>query len=523
VILVTGNREGLLLRLWAEASNHDTLQESLPVFLREILDYVSLAELRVEAVLPDHSELQILAKWTSSAGLDCAHRASGIRADRMPALLRWAGGEAHAMHEPGAALAGPFRYLTDIPHDSAVLLAPLAHRSGLLSVVRFVSHPDEPFSAQHLQVLTDALPPLSAIIENDHRLREIQRLGAAAEADKQVLLLRLGREHMGDTIVGIDSGLRAVMLRASQVATTDASVLLLGETGSGKEVIARAIHERSLRTAGPFVRVNCGALPPDLIDSELFGHEKGSFTGALGNRRGWFERADGGTLFLDEVGELPLAAQVRLLRVLQDGIIQRVGSERDIQVDVRLIAATHRDLPLMVQEGHFREDLWYRLAVFPIIIPPLHERPEDIEPLARHLVQRAAHRLGVPTPPIQRGDIEQLLLYRWPGNVRELGSVLERAVILGHGRALDLDSALGAQHNRRVSGARTAIAEGDAVAHTGSLEPLANVIRAHLGKALAVSRGRIDGPQGAAHLLQLNPSTLRAKLRKYQLEPGDYR
>lgn len=420
-------------------------------------------------------------------------------------------------------MAGPFRDLADIPQGSAVLLAPLVHRSGLLSLVRFVSHPFETFSPQHQQVLMEALPPLSAIIENDQRLREIQRLGAAAEADKQVLLLRLGKASMGDTIVGIDSGLRAVMRRAAQVATTDASVLLLGETGSGKEVIARAVHERSLRTAGPFVRVNCGALPPDLIDSELFGHEKGSFTGALGSRRGWFERADGGTLFLDEVGELPLAAQVRLLRVLQDGIIQRVGSENDIQVDVRLIAATHRDLPLMVQEGHFREDLWYRLAVFPIIIPPLHERPEDIEPLARHLVQRAAHRLGVPTPPVLRSDIEKLLGYRWPGNVRELGSVLERAVILGHGHSLDLESALGAQHNRRVSGAREPIAESPAAAGTGVLEPLASVVRAHLSKALAVTRGRIDGPQGAAQLLQVNPSTLRAKLRKYELEPGDYR
>jgi transcriptional regulator with GAF, ATPase, and Fis domain len=520
---MTGNREGLLLRLWAEASNHDTLQESLPVFLREILDHMPLEELRIESVQPDQHGLLTLAKWAASTGMDAAHRASGIDAVGMPALLRWAGEQDCAIHGPGEVIAGPFRHLKDIDRNCAVLLAPLVHRSGMLSLVRFVSPRGEVLSPVQQQILKEALPPLSAIIENDQRLREIQRLGAAAEADKQVLLLRLGRESMGDTIVGIDSGLQAVMQRAAQVATTDASVLLLGETGSGKEVIARAVHERSLRTSGPFVRVNCGALPPDLIDSELFGHEKGSFTGALGSRRGWFERADGGTLFLDEVGELPLAAQVRLLRVLQDGIIQRVGSEHDIQVDVRLIAATHRDLPVMVQEGHFREDLWYRLAVFPIIIPPLHERPEDIEPLARHLVQRAAHRLGVPTPPVQRSDIAMLMGYRWPGNVRELGSVLERAVILGHGHSLDLESALGAQNNRRVSGAWEPLTGSSVAADTGALQPLENVIRAHLSKALAVSRGRIDGPQGAAQLLQINPSTLRAKLRKYQLEPGDYR
>jgi hydrogenase-4 transcriptional activator len=274
---VTGNREGLLLRLWAEASNHDTLQESLPLFLREILDHVPLAELRIEAVQPDQHELLTLAKWTASAGMDAAHRASGIDAASMPALLRWAGEEACALHEPGQTVAGPFRHLTDIDRDRTYLLAPLVHRSGMLSLVRFVSHPFENFLSLHQQVLTEALPPLSAIIENDQRLREIQRLGAAAEADKQVLLLRLGRESMGDTIVGIDSGLQAVMQRAAQVATTDASVLLLGETGSGKEVIARAVHERSLRTSGPFVRVNCGALPPDLIDSELFGPRERQF------------------------------------------------------------------------------------------------------------------------------------------------------------------------------------------------------------------------------------------------------
>ena len=523
VVSVTEHLEGLLLRLWAEAGSHGTLQESLPVFLREILDHVALDELRIEAVLPDHSDLQTLAKWDAGTGMHTTYRPCGIAAAAMPALLRWAGQDDYAVYEPGQAITGPFRYFADLPRDRAVLLAPLAHRSGLVSLVRFVSHPGETLSTQQRQVLTAVLPPLSAIVENDHRLREIQRLGAAAEADKQTLLMHLGRERMGDTIIGFDSGLRGVMLRATQVATTDASVLLLGETGSGKEVIARAIHERSRRTAGPFVRVNCGALPPELIDSELFGHEKGSFTGALGHRRGWFERADGGTLFLDEIGELPLAAQVRLLRVLQDGIIQRVGSEHDIQVDVRLIAATHRDLPLMVQEGDFREDLWYRLAVFPIIIPPLHERPEDIEPLARHLVQRAALRLGVPTPPVQHGDIEKLQGYHWPGNVREMGAVLERAVILGHGRALDLDSALGAHGSQRVSGARDSAANPTASAHTVELEPLDNVIRAHLRKALAHTRGRVDGPRGAASLLRLNPSTLRAKLRKYGLEPGDFR
>jgi transcriptional regulator with GAF, ATPase, and Fis domain len=254
-----------------------------------------------------------------------------------------------------------------------------------------------------------------------------------------------------------------------------------------------------------------------LIDSELFGHEKGSFTGALGVRRGWFERADRGTLFLDEVGELPLAAQIRLLRVLQDGALQRVGSEEDIQVDVRVIAATHRDLPHMVQEGGFREDLWYRIAVFPIILPPLHERLADIELLARHFIRRAARQLGVLEPPLRPAHVQRLMEYRWPGNVRELGSVLERAVILGHGRELDLDTALGVQlvKSPGPGGGGSAVV---ATHSTVPLEPLDKVVALHLSRALTAARGRIDGPQGAARLLGLNPSTLRAKLRKHGID-----
>ena len=247
----------------------------------------------------------------------------------------------------------------------------------------------------------------------------------------------------GHPVIGRDGGLASVMERVAKVGPSEASVLILGETGSGKEVIARAIHEQSPRAKGPFIRVNCGALPPDLLDSELFGHVKGSFTGAIGTRRGWFERADRGTLFLDEIGELPLGAQVRLLRVLQDGLLRPVGSEEETRVDVRVVAATHRDLPLMVQEGQFREDLWYRLAVFPIIIPPLHERLEDLPALAEFFIARSAERLGVRTPPLDPAGLQLLTEYRWPGNVRELAAVLERAVILGQGESLEVATAIG--------------------------------------------------------------------------------
>src|SRR6185503_13651328 len=240
------------------------------------------------------------------------------------------------------------------------------------------------FEPRHHPMVEAILEPVSVALANNFRHHELARLREAVEAENRALLSRLDRDAVSDTIVGSDAGLKSVMERIDQVAPTDAPVLILGETGSGKEVLARAIHSRSKRADGPVVRVNCGALPPGLIDSELFGHERGSFTGAMNVRKGWFERADGGTLFLDEIGELPLDAQVRLLRVLQDGVFERVGGSRALKVDVRVIAATHRDLAQMVRTGTFREDLWYRLGVFPIRLPPLRERIEDIPALASH-------------------------------------------------------------------------------------------------------------------------------------------
>ncbi len=225
------------------------------------------------------------------------------------------------------------------------------------------------------------------------------------------------------------------MERVQIVATSDMPVLILGETGTGKEVVARAIHGRSPRSSKPFVRVNCGAIPPELIDSQLFGHERGSFTGASEQRKGWFERADGGTLFLDEIGELPLAAQVRLLRVLQEHQFERVEGQSHIHVDVRIVAATHRDLSIMVHNRTFREDLWYRINVFPILLPGLRERVEDIPALVRHFAKRAAEKFGLHYVEPSLAEIKQLMNYRWPGNIRELQAVIDRAVILGGGKS----------------------------------------------------------------------------------------
>jgi transcriptional regulator with GAF, ATPase, and Fis domain len=308
------------------------------------------------------------------------------------------------------------------------------------------------------------------------------------------------------------------------VAKSDAPVLILGETGSGKEVVARAIHTRSRRGRGPFVRVNCGAIPPDLVDSELFGHERGSFTGAVAERKGWFERADGGTLFLDECGELPLAAQVRLLRVLQDGVLERVGGERSRHVDVRIVAATHRDLQAWVSEGRFRQDLWYRIAVFPIKLPPLRDRPSDVPSLAAHFALRAAKRLGMPPLTLTGDDVNLLVSYDWPGNVRELAAVVERAAILGGGERLDVARALGTApiRAREVRRVETALPP-PSLPQNGDVASLDAAMVTHIEDALRRTRGRIEGPFGAAAALGINPHTLRARMRKLGVQWQKFR
>jgi hydrogenase-4 transcriptional activator len=331
---------------------------------------------------------------------------------------------------------------------------------------------------------------------------------------------------MSEFVIGESAGLKHVMERVEQVAPTDAPVLVLGETGSGKEVIARAVHSRSRRANGPVVRVNCGAIAPELVDSELFGHERGAFTGAAGTRKGWFERADGGTLFLDEIGELPRAAQVRLLRVLQDGALERVGGQDTIRVDVRIVAATHRELETMVREGTFREDLWYRLSVFPIRLPALRDRTEDIPALAAHFVERAGKRLGGPGLAPTSSDIELLRGYWWPGNVRELAAVIERATILGNGKRLELAAALGAPVVRPPS--RAPAADATQLPANGGREApeivtLDEATAAHIRRALAARGGRIEGPFGAARLLGVNPHTLRARMRKLGIEWSQFR
>jgi transcriptional regulator with GAF, ATPase, and Fis domain len=361
---------------------------------------------------------------------------------------------------------------------------------------------DESGMDDFIAALSPALGPKSQLL--------LHKLMAERQA------YRLKRPGLDQAVVGADEGLREVMAAVRQVARSDAPVLILGETGTGKEVVARAVHHHSRRSLGPFLRVNCGAIPPELIDSELFGHERGSFTGAVATRKGWFERADGGTLFLDEIGDLPLAAQVRLLRVLQDGSFQRVGGEKTLIVDVRLVAATNRDLRKAVREGAFREDLWFRIAVFPIPLPPLRERLQDIPALAVYFALRAAERLGLPPRMPDAADLQALSEYPWPGNVRELASVIERAAILGDGRCLEVSRALGYAPQAEFP-------KVGSLPETGSNMSLEWVTRRHIETVLQQCGGRVDGPHGAARLLQINNNTLRSKLRKLGISAKRFR
>jgi transcriptional regulator with GAF, ATPase, and Fis domain len=317
-------------------------------------------------------------------------------------------------------------------------------------------------------------------------------------------------------MVGADSGLKQVMNMVRQVAPVTSPVLLVGETGVGKEVIANAILNRSNRKDKPFIKVNGGAIPENLIDSELFGHEKGAFTGAIAQKRGRFERADKGTIFLDEIGDLHLQAQTRLLRVIQQKEIERVGGIRPIPVDVRIIAATHRDLEEMIDEGRFREDLWFRLNIFPIMIPPLRQRKDDIPGLVHHFIERKSKELKIHSlPKVLPESMERLKAYHWPGNVRELENLVERALIQCRGkedgRTLTFDHFLYPAKK----------GERDADTHKPyELLSFDVALSRHIRKALQLTHGKIYGKDGAARLLEINPNTLRSKMKKMGISPG---
>jgi len=533
-----------LAQLWREVSLHLELSESVRRIAPMLAEHLPVQRVIVRKLERDPVRLTTVA--SANARPEDTSEGLATRTDCEPSttkeLLTQLNSDRALLLEPHRAL-----WTAMVPQGlrGGVIALPLAAGGRPLGVALLVSDAGPGLGEEHLESAQAFVEPLRVAFENDRRLSELARMREALEADRRALLSRLDRQDISDTVVGEASGLSSVMERVEQVAPTDAPVLILGETGSGKEVIARAIHARSRRAAGPVVRVNCGAIPAQLIDSELFGHERGSFTGAVATRKGWFERADGGTLFLDEIGELPLEAQVRLLRVLQDGSLERVGGHQAIVVDVRIVAATHRNLETMVAEGRFREDLWYRISIFPIRLPALRERPQDIPALAGHFARRAGLRLGGTALTPSEHDLELLANYAWPGNVRELIAVIERAAILGNGRRLEVAKALGttALESSRPPRIPIAIsphafhASDDLPAHvparpepsevvtttSNGVAPLDAAMVSHIERALSATHGRIEGPFGAARVLGVNPHTLRARMRKLGIQWSRFR
>ncbi len=359
-------------------------------------------------------------------------------------------------------------------------------------------------------------------------LSEVEELKNRLQAENVYLQEEIRREHDFVEMVGSSPALLAALHKVEQVAPTDSTVLISGETGTGKELIARAIHNRSARKDRPLVKVNCSAISAGLVESELFGHVKGAFTGALERRAGRFELADGATLFLDEVGELPLETQVKLLRVLQEGEFEVVGSSKTVRVDVRVIAATNRELDEAVRAGRFRSDLFYRLNVFPLNVPPLRERLSDIPQLVMFFLSRYAKRFGKGVETVSQGAMDRLINYPWPGNVRELQNVIERAVVLSQGSVLELDRELlvtapleggpGSTEDRgklawpSVRGRQKG--RQPASSNDPGLPTLEEVARSHILAALEKSGGVIEGPGGAAKILDLHPNTLRSRMQK---------
>ena len=516
-----GIDRALLVDIWREACRHIEIQESTQTIGRILATWAPLGQLLVRKIDRQRPCLETVAVGVAVPDYLLPEARTACDQRQLANLLRWCQ-QRQILHR-GSTQDCDGLLATIVPDGMAtdVVAAPLGNGEDPRGVVLLVAQDGKRFDASHVGLAEALIEPFSVALDNDRRLREMAAMRAAAEADKESLLKRLGRKKLAaDTIVGENSGLQHVLERVALVARNDAPVLILGETGTGKEVIARTLHTQSPRSAGPFLRVNCGAIPADLIDSQLFGHERGAFTGAVESRQGWFERASGGTLLLDEVGELPLAAQVRLLRILQDGWMERVGGHEPVHVDVRIVAATHRDLAAMVAEGQFREDLWYRIAVFPIRLPPLRERPEDIPALARHFAQRAAVRFVLPEASLTAEDILLLKAYPWPGNVRELGAVIDRAAILGNGKRLEVAQALGAEGPLTAGRSQPPQPSPVASAEVLSLDA---AMKKHIEGVLVLTHGRIEGRRGAAALLKINPHTLRARMRKLGIDWAQYR
>ncbi|RSK42741.1 sigma 54-interacting transcriptional regulator [Hymenobacter perfusus] len=445
-----------------------------------------------------------------------------LDASRHDELPQWAAAQEAVLElfaAPGVYVGSDFeelarryellRFIREERGTQSLLCTPL--KTGEEPVVALILASGQPFAftEENLELIQTLVPQVRLAIQNVLAFEQIEALRTQLERERTYLIDEINTTAASrlDDFVGGSARMQQVYTRLAQVAPTDTTVLITGETGTGKELVARALHNLSPRRERALIKLNCAALPAQLIESELFGHEKGAFTGAHDRRIGKFELADGGTIFLDEVGELPLDLQAKLLRVLQEKEFERIGGRRVIQTDVRVITATNRVLEEEVAAGRFRADLYYRLNVFPIRLPALRERPEDVEALIRHFLERFTKQMGKPVRGLRERDLRALQQYGWPGNVRELEHVVEQAVIVSQGPFLEFQ------------GFAAAAQAAPAPAETGGpLKTLKAQERDHILAALHRTGGRVSGPNGAAQLLDINPKTLEARMKKLGIQ-----
>jgi len=502
-------RRELVLQIWEAVNSERELDGVLAAVARLLAPVVNFQGIAI--VTFDRSKGRPFALHTVE------HAAIARTTFEPRPSIPYSGSELEKKLQSGAPYSCPDLLEKDawLPHEfrlaSAGLRAyaaiPLTVRGTRLGLAAFTRRAAQAFAADELALLAQVSRAIGIAVANALANDEIRILRDQLEAENVALRSQLEQARGFDEIIGDAPALRAVLEAVQQVAPTDATVLISGETGTGKELVARAIHNLSPRAQAPLITVNCAAIPATLIASELFGHERGAFTGATERRKGRFEQAHGGTLFLDEIGDLPLEVQVTLLRVLQERAFERLGGEQSIRVDVRLITASNRDLAEEIRAGRFRSDLFYRLSVFPIRVPALRERPEDIAPLVAHFAAKYGARFSRSITRIDRRSMKALESYAWPGNVRELENIVERAVILARNGILRvaLDELPGARAVGNLP--------GDLLARE----------REAIDAALRGSAGRVSGPTGAAGRLGIPASTLESRIKRLGIDKLKYR
>ncbi len=491
--------------------------------LRELVEYELAVVMRLEA--PDRLVVRKAVGPLYTPRLE-GYSISLTRRQDIARLLEHKEPKLFGEHE---AHIDTYYDILDLPNGHSCLVAPLYIESTLIGLLTLDHRACNRFSPSIVRFISTISKLISvSMVQSDASRSLMEKTRELTEERNR--LLDESADAFRD-LVGVSAVWRRVLDAVRLVAVADVPVLLTGETGTGKEQVARKIHQLSHRASGPFIAVNCSALVSSLAESELFGHEKGAFSGAVAMRRGRFELADGGTLFLDEIGDLPLELQPKLLRVLQDGKFERVGGEHSVAVDVRIIAATNIDLESAIAAGKFREDLWYRLHVFPIHLPPLRERDEDAALLAEYFVSQIRRRPGFESLALSPSAIERILATEWRGNVRELRNAIERAAILARGGSIlaeHLVPATNAYQARQAQGAyqadSAATSASTAISEPSSIyfPPLDDALRAHIIAALKKSGGKIYGANGAASLLGMKPTTLQSKMKKLGIRSSSF-